>query len=64
MSWQGFLNGTGNVARIIGLAIVNILMFLLNLTFMVVKVCFFLIVSMLTLGKLGMSTVDYGERRR
>lgn len=64
MSWQGFLSGTGNVARFIGLVIVNILMFLLNLIFMIVKVSFFLIVSMLTLGKLGMSTVDYGGRRR
>lgn len=64
MSWQGFFRGTGNVAKIIGLFILNILVFILNLIFMAIKVTFFIIVAILTLGRLGVSTVDYGIRRR
>lgn len=64
MTWQGFLYGSRNVARITGLVILNILMFLLNVIFFLIKVTFFLVVFMLTLGRVGAGTMDFGGRRR
>lgn len=64
MTWQGFFSGTGNVARVTALVILNILMFILNLVFMAIKIVFFVVVSMLTLGRFGASTMDLGGKRR
>lgn len=64
MTWQSFFSGAANVARITGLIILKILMFIVNLIFMATKFVFFLLVTILTLGRAGMSTVDFGGRRR
>lgn len=64
MTWQGFFSITGNVARVTALATLNILMFILNLIFTATKFLFFILVFMLSLGRLGMSTMDLGGKRR
>lgn len=64
MTWNVFLSGTGNVARITALFILNVFMFLLNLTFSAIKIVFFVVISFFTLGKLGAGTMDLGGRRR
>jgi len=64
MAWMDVLNGTKHTARIIALIILKIVMFIFTLAFMAIKFTFFAIVFMLTLGRIGMSTMDLGGKRR
>lgn len=64
MTWQGFFMTSKTVARVTALVTLNIIMFILNLLFMTIKFLFFIVVSILTLGRIGMSTMDLGGRKR
>jgi len=64
MAWGALWSGTVNFLRITALIILKILLFTLNLIFTGIKIGFFLLVTILTLGRLGMGTMDLGGRRR
>ena len=64
MTWDRFFSGTVNVTRITALILLNIVVFTFNVTFAVIKFIFFILIFMLTLGKLGSSTMDFSTRGR
>lgn len=64
MTWNSFFSGTVNVTRITALVLLNVVVFTFNVAFAVIKFIFFILIFMLTLGKLGSSTMDFSTRGR
>jgi len=60
---RGFISLSGNVIRVMALAILGVLMFVINLVFKAVKFSLIVVLIMLTLGKFGTSTMDLGGKR-
>jgi len=60
---RGFISLSGNVIRVMALAILGVLMFMINLVFKAVKFSLIVVLIMLTLGKFGTSTMDLGGKR-
>lgn len=63
MTGRGFISLSGNVIRVMALAILGVLMFVINLVFKAVKFSLIVVLIMLTLGKFGTSTMDLGGKR-
>lgn len=63
MTGRGFISLSGNVIRVMALAILGVLMFMINLVFKAVKFSLIVVLIMLTLGKFGTSTMDLGGKR-
>lgn len=63
MTGRGFISSSGNVIRVMALAILGVLMFMINLVFKAVKFSLIVVLVMLTLGKFGTSTMDLGGKR-
>lgn len=63
MTSRGFIGSIGSVVRMIALAILGILMFIINLVFKAIKFSLIVVLLMLTLGKFGTSTMDLGGKR-
>jgi hypothetical protein len=63
MTWRGFFDGSVNVLRVSTLFTLKliwfILKFTLNLIIAGVKFTFFLVLAVLTLGRVGVSTMDF-----
>lgn len=62
MTGRGFISLSGNVIRVMALAILGVLMFMINLVFKAVKFSLIVVLIMLTLGKFGTSTMDLGGK--
>lgn len=64
MNLNDFRRGLTNASRITILVLSNIIMLIFNVVFTTIKFLFLILIVMLSLGKLGMNTMDFGGRRK
>lgn len=66
MTWQGFLNGTGTVAKVTWSIVLKIFIFVLQMILLAIrlsfKFVFFIIMTIFAFAKLGGSVIDFGGK--